>query len=392
MTRLTRRHLLAMSSLSLLGACGGGGGSSTSAPTNPPAPPPPPPPPPSSPSVTAIKDAAAAKNMRFGTAIWSQSTFNDMNYLDLVNEHCNALVSENDHKWGAIRPTPDVFNFADGDLLVDYAAPRDIDFRFHTLLWEVDERYPGWFETYDFGSTPAAEAERLLTDHIRAVTGHYRNDMISWDVVNEAVDPGTGQYRSSYFSRNLGSMETVLDIAFTTARQELPNAQLVYNDFMSWGGDATHRDGVLRLLEGMMSRGTPINALGLQSHVWGGNSGGFGADQAGWRAFLDEVTGMGLDLVITEFDVNDSNVPGDIAARDQRVADVTRAYLDVMFDYPQLRDVIMWGLVNRYSWLQDFSPRGDGQPVRPLPFDDNYEPTLMAEAILEAFEGTTARS
>nr|GGI00528.1 beta-xylanase [Aquisalinus luteolus] len=329
--------------------------------------------------------------MTFGTAM-DTNTSGDANYRALVTEHCNNLVAEYSHKWESIRPTPDIFNFGDGDRLTDFAASENIEIRFHTLLWEDQERYPDWFDTYDFGADPAREAERLLTDHIQTVARRYGGQITSWDVVNEAVDPGTGAYRSSPFSRTLGSMETVLDIAFNTARAELPNAQLVYNDFMSWGNGVNHRDGVLRLLEGMVARGTPIDALGVQSHVWGGNASGFGADETAWRTFLDEVTGMGLDLVITEFDINDAQLPANIATRDERVAEVTTAYLDLMFDYPQVRDCVVWGLVHQYSWLQSFAPRSDGLANRPTPFDDNYDPTPMAEAILASFEATSVRT
>lgn len=394
MGRLTRRqmlaHTLALTSAGFLTACGGGGSSGGGTITPVPAPPPPPPPPPTPVSIDPIRAAAAARNMTFGTAI-DINTYGDANYRALVEEHCNILVAENSHKWEAIRPTPDVFNFGNGDQLTTYADSEAIEIRFHTLLWEDERRYPDWFDTYDFGADPVREAERLLSDHIETVARRYGGQITSWDVVNEAVDPGNGNYRSSPFSRTLGSMEAVLDIAFTTARAELPNAQLVYNDFMSWGGNPTHRNGVLRLLEGMLSRGTPIDALGVQSHLWGGNTGGFGADETGWRAFLDEVTGMGLGLVITELDVDDSQLPAAVATRDQRVAEVTRAYLDLMFDYPRLTDCVVWGLVHRYSWLQSFTPRSDGLANRPTPFDDNYDPTPMAEAILAAYEATSVR-
>ena len=39
---------------------------------------------------------------------------------------------------------------------------------------------------------------------------------------------------------------------------------------MSWertGEDETHMRGVLKLLEGFRKRGTPVDALGVQSHI-----------------------------------------------------------------------------------------------------------------------------
>src|SRR3546814_9611362 len=71
-----------------------------------------------------------------------------------------------------------------------------------------------------------------------------------------------------------------------------------------------------------------------------------------WRAFLDEVVGMGYRLLVTEFDVKDRALPGDIALRDAKIADYTRRYFDLMLDYRQIGDILAWGMVDRYSWLQ----------------------------------------
>ncbi|WP_256620010.1 endo-1,4-beta-xylanase [Parvularcula maris] len=341
--------------------------------------------------MSPIKAAASAKNMRFGTAFFTGDTYLDNAYLGLMQEHCNVAVSENEHKWGDIRrnPPPE-YRWQNGDTLVLWAQQNMIDYRFHVLLWEVEERYPDWFASYNWGTNEAAEAERLLTDHIETVARRSPSDFYSWDVVNEAVDNTSGAYRETPFSRRLGGMENVVELAFRTARAELPTAQLVYNDFMSWNSwSENHRTGVLRLLENMLAKGVPIDALGLQSHVWGPRSGG---EEATWRAFLKEVTDMGLELTITELDIEDQQLSADIETRDQEIADTTKAYLEACFEFDQLRDVLCWGLVHRYSWLQTFQQRADGLQKRGLPFADDYRPTLMAEAILETFEGATARS
>ena len=392
MTHLDRRRLITLSGAALLSACGGGGGGSTPAPPPTPSPAPPPPPPPPARILAPLKDTAAAKGLRFGTALDTGNTYPDTQYTNLLLRHCDVIVAENDMKWEDLRPGPSEFFFTDADRLVTFANTEGVDLRFHTLLWEVTERYPAWLESgYDFGADPAAEGERVLTEHIRTVARRYQGDMTSWDTVNEAVDPSTGAYRSTPLSEAMGGMEAVLDTAFRTAREELPGAQLVYNDYMSWGANGTHRDGVLRLLEGLKTRGTPIDALGLQSHVWGGNQYGYDADETAWRAFLDEVTGMGLDLVITELDVNDRDVVADIEQRDARIAEVTKRYLDVTLSYPQTKDIVVWNLVHKYSWMQYFLERPDGLQKRGLPFDDAFEPTEMAFAIEAALNEAPTR-
>lgn len=151
-------------------------------------------------------------------------------------------------------------------------------------------------------------------------------------------------------------------------------------------GHAKHRDGVLHLLEGFRKRGTPVDALGVQSHIMVVD-GGPKYEEAAWKRFIDEVVGMGYDLLITEFDVNDKGLPADIAARDRGVADYARAYLDMMLSYKQMGDVLAWGMVNKYSWLQGFTPRADKQKQRCCPYDDAFQPTPLREAIAASLRG-----
>ena len=76
-----------------------------------------------------------------------------------------------------------------------------------------------------------------------------------------------------------------------------------------------------------------VRALGLQSHI-GSTEDGKEPESGDshvrqWRAFLDEVTAMDFELLITEFDVHDRYFPADIAARDAAVASLARTYLDL---------------------------------------------------------------
>jgi endo-1,4-beta-xylanase len=258
------------------------------------------------------------------------------------------------------------------------------------LLWHRPQWMPAWLEAYDFGASPASEAARLLTTHIKTVTDRYRGRINSFDVVNETVLEDASLAQTA-LSRAIGGTETLVDLAFRTARAQLPAAQLVYNDYMSWeAGNDSHRAGVLKLLSGFKTRGVPVDALGLQSHIWPPAAGK--ADETGWRKFIDEVVAMGYGLVITELDVNDQNLPADIATRDQSIANYARAYLDLMFSYPQLKDVLVWGMYDPYSWLQSFKPlRTDGLAKRPTPYDAAFARKPLHIAIARAFESAAAR-
>jgi len=198
-------------------------------------------------------------------------------------------------------------------------------------------------------------------------------------------------------SRAIGGTETLVDLAFHTARELLPNAELVYNDYMSWEpGNEKHRAGVLKLLEGFRKRNVPVDALGVQSHIridtYDPSTGTGPKQEREWRQFIDEAVGMGYNLLMTEFDVNDQALPADIASRDQSVAAYAKGYLDLMFSYKELKDVLAWGMCDSYSWLQGFEPlRTDGQPKRGSPYDSEFRPKLLHKAIAEAFASAPVR-
>jgi endo-1,4-beta-xylanase len=347
------------------------------------------------PASASLNDLARMNGRRFGSTIGSRNgSFRDRRYVDLIMAECGVIVPENELKWQWIRPTPASFNFAGADLMVAFALENHLAIRGHTLLWHHVRWMPPWVAGYDFGANPRAEAERMIREHVAAICTRYGRRIHSYDVVNEAVDNETGAMRETAFSRATGSAEAVLDLAFHTARETAPGAELVYNDYMSWAPrNEAHRTGVLRCLEGFRRRGTPVDTLGVQAHIGGGGSDvttGFDVRQeAVWRRFLDEVTGMGYGLIITEFDVNDRTINGDFAARDQAVADYGRAYLDLMLSYRQLGDILAWGMCDRYSWLQRNTPRADGLPKRPCPYDADFRPKRLRDAIAAALRGAT---
>jgi endo-1,4-beta-xylanase len=352
-------------------------------------------------SASGLGALAAAKGMRFGSAFaWGapdadRASFANPSYARLLHRDCGILVPENELKWQHIRPGPEQFDFAHSDAMLGWADREKIPVRGHNLLWHREKWLPGWVNHHDFGARPASEAERLITQHIRTVLRRYGTRIRGYDVVNETVNEHDGTLEQTVFSRAMGSTEAVVDLAFQTARVEAPHAQLVYNDYMSWEpGMEAHCAGVLRLLEGMKKRGTPVDALGVQSHLITqglDTQTSVLAMQGHWRRFLDEVTGLGLKLLITELDVRDNKLPAAIGPRDRAVADYTRAYLDVMFAYPQLRDVLVWGMCDRYSWIEGFEPRPDGTRRRPCPYDDRFAAKPIYAAIAAAFERAAHR-
>jgi endo-1,4-beta-xylanase len=332
-------------------------------------------------AVPSLGDLAAARGVVFGAAIEPQAVDGDPAFAALLREQCRLFTPENAMKWNALRPGPQDFDFTAADRVVDIARAQKAGVHGHCLVWH--EANPAWLTA---AITPA-NAEHLLTDHITAVAGRYAGWVGSWDVVNEAVERNDHRpdgLRRSIWLQALGP--GYLDLAFHTAQAAAPQAKLMLADYGleydTIGWMVEKRGTMLALLEGLLQRGVPIQALALQSHLEGDREPGFGRPLAD---FLRQVAGLGLDICITELDVNDQKVPGDVARRDRVVADNYARYLGVVLNQPAVKLVNTWGLSDRYTSKASMFARPDGARVRPLPFDDALAPKAAYEAMVGAF-------
>jgi len=126
----------------------------------------------------------------------------------------------------------------------------------------------------------------------------------------------------------------------------------------------------------------PIQALGVQGHL---SAFGTQVDQKKLATFLESVRSMGLKILVTEHDVDDSGGPSDIAVRDAAVADASRRFLDVVLDNPAVDTVLTWGLSDRFVDPPGWRDRLAGRYPRPLPLDRDYARKPMWTAMAKAF-------
>lgn len=338
-----------------------------------------------------LRELAAAKGLIYGVASDYSDLSSNPEHANLVAQESAMLVPGLELKWRALRPSPDTFDFTKADWMAEFARRHNLLFRGHTLVWGNKKTLPDWLE----GTLNPQNAEQVLVKHIETVAGRYAGRMHSWDVVNEAVvpqgkGPGPNGLRKTIWLETLG--EDYIDIAFRAAAEADPKALLVYNDFSleyDTPEQESKRTNVLKLLERLKSKGTPVQALGIQSHIGGGDDTRLNPNKL--RNFMSEVAGLGLKILLTELDASDQKLPNDPATRDRLVAKRYEDYLSVALAEPAVIAVVSWGLSDRYSWLQRRKRRSDGAPQRPLPYDGELRPKQARNAIALAFEGAPKR-
>jgi endo-1,4-beta-xylanase len=350
----------------------------------------------------SLKERAAAKGLFYGAFAQGgyKNFLEDQQFQSSFIENCSFLTVG--FYSGNIRPSDDTFDFSNTDLLAKFALDKQIKFRGHPLVWHNVN--PEWLiSKFKNSNTTNKEIENILINHVSTVVKRYAGQVHSWDVVNEAINISDRQINGLRDTTKSGVKgdkyptwfnflgENYIDLAFRTAAEADPEAMLVYNDFdldYDTPEQEKRRIAVLDLLYRLISRGTPVHALGIQAHLQGDET---RFNPSKMLNFLGNVGSLGLKIIITELDVADNKLPKDIEIRDRLVAKAYEQYLSAVLQEPAVIGVITWGLSDRYTWLSSYKPRTDGAPVRPLPLDANLKPKPAWYAIARALENAPQR-
>jgi endo-1,4-beta-xylanase len=325
-----------------------------------------------------LRGLAAASGLIYG----AETATYDIGFADfaaLLPREAALLVPGYEMKRNEIEKQRGQLDFSALDRLFAFARTHGMLVRGHPLVWYFAN--PPWLAD----ALAARRDETLLTGYVHAMMRRYRGRLHSVDVVNEAIAADGNGLRPSLWLNAFGA--SYIDMAFHAAHEADPNALLTYND---WGceqgapGNDRFRATTLTFLDGLLARGVPVQALGLQSHL-----AAFGphVDQRKLRAFLREIEARRLAILVTELDVEDSGGPSDIVARDRAVADEARRFLDVVMDSPATRAVVTWGLSDRYlDPPDDWKLRLTGWHGRTLPYDVKLNRKPLWDAIAQSFQ------
>jgi len=338
----------------------------------------------------SLKAHARKRGLLAGSAVGLGPLRNEEAYGATLAEQYNLVVGEICMKFGPLHPKPDTYFFDDADALVAFAEQHGMKVRGHNFVWH--EALPAWFA----GTVTKENARKIMTEHILTVGGRYKGKIQSWDVVNEAINVADGRpdgLRKSPWFEMIGP--DYLELAYRTARQADPKAKLTYNEYgIEYDNESADRKraATLALLKRLKAAGAPVDALGIQSHIQAVSSSTFGK---GLRELIDAADGMGLEVYVTELDVNDDGIEDDDpAARDRIVAGVYRDYLTAVLEHKAVKSVLTWGLTDKHTWLNGTKSHRQKRPnrqERPLPFDADYKPTPAFFAMRDAFDKAPSR-
>ena len=338
----------------------------------------------------ALWETALQAGLVFGSsaATWQLS---DPEYRRLYQREAAILFTEDDLLWWRLRPTPTSdLDFRFGDRVIGFAEEQGMLVLGAHLVWD-DGFGEGW-TAEDLWTLDERSARNLIFGTIDRVVGRYRGRVAAWIVANEVLD-GAGVRTDVPWYETIGP--SYVAESFHAAHEADPDALLLLNDFGYETDDdyslaADRRAATLSFLDELLGQDVPVHALGVQAHLQADRFEEFDAD--GYRTFLSEVADRGLKILITEMDVLDDGLPAAVQARDRAVADTMQRYLEVALDEPAVTSLIAFGLSDRYTWLEEDYPRVDGEPRRPLAFDEDLRPKPAYDALETSLQEAPLRA
>jgi len=345
----------------------------------------------SSSSVVALKSLVGTLGFPIGVAVAGPGEGGNLlaNTQEkiLVAATFNSIVAGNIMKMSYLDPgptqNPSDFTFANADLLLAYIQNNSgMVLHGHTLIWHADYQVPNFMK--NFSGTPTQFAAILKT-HVQTICSHFAGNVISWDVVNEAIDvdnTSTAIWRQSVFFTKSGNSPIFIENAFKDARAADGAAKLYYNDYnIEW--QTPKLNFLIAMVNDFKTRSIPIDGIGFQMHV-----GLTFPSITSIRSALQAATNTGLLVKITELDVavNGNNTLTSLdsttsASQKQRYHDIVKAYLDIV-PPAQRGGITVWGLTDGESWINQ-----PGHPDWPLMYNNDYTTKPAYDGVVQALQG-----
>lgn len=226
---------------------------------------------------------------------------------------------------------------------LEWMQAHDLTMRGHVLVWPSFHNMVGYMKKLQGKATPE-ELQRLVMSHIDEITLATSPYISEWDVINEP--------RDNHDLMDIIGKGVMLDI-FKRARNRLPNARLVLNDYailspLSDGPTQQQYEDYARYL---IDNGAPIDGFGFQGH--------FGSTvPSPMRVLkvLDRFAALNRTIRVTEFTIEGDDEP--------MKGDFTRDLLTVLFSHSSVTGFQQWGIEGSVN--KDGTLTSMGEAIRTL--------------------------
>lgn len=313
----------------------------------------------------SLKQLANAKNVALGNfAILNH--INEKPYADILTSQFNFVLADNTPNWyftdGGLRPSRTTYNFKQMDDVINFAEANNMSVQAHHYVWGEQKWLPEWLTG---GKYSKQELLDILHDHIITVGSRYRGKIKEWTVVNEAFTRQEHLFNlHDWWADNVGD-QSYIDQSFIWARQADPNSKLILNDFNNESINDTSNI-MYDYVKGALSRGVPIDGIGMQMHLDGGHPPTKDEVISNMKRFAD----LGLDVYVTEFDVNMNDVRANASDKNDIEGNIYYEMMRACIESKVCHSFAYLGITDKETWYKHIGLKDS----RPLMFDELYRP------------------
>lgn len=328
-----------------------------------------------------IKDAYE-DDFLIGNAV--STTEFDGKRLELLQHHFNVVTAENAMKPDQAYNASKAFDFADEDALVAKIEAAGLLLHGHVLVWH--QQTPAWLNT-GTDNAPLSRDVALanMRTHIRTVMEHFGDKVISWDVVNEAMNDNPpnpqdwqASLRNSPWKAAIGA--DYVEQAFLAAREvidenpDMQDIKLYYNDYNEDNQNkATAIYNMVKALNDKYALTHPgkllVDGVGMQGHY------NAKTNPDNVQLSLEKFISLGVEVSVSELDIT-AGTNSQQSDREKIAQGYLYAKLFSIFEAhaDHIARVTFWGLNDATSW------RSEGSP---LPFDKDLQAKQAYYAIMD---------
>lgn len=325
----------------------------------------------------SLKDLALTHNIQMGNHAILNRIY-EKPYADILTTQFNLALADNTPNWyftdGGLRPSRGSYNFKQMDEVMAFAEKHGMAVQAHHYLWGEEKWLPEWLKKGDYSKE---ELMDIIHEHINTVGKKYSGRIQEWTVVNEPFTRGQKLYGlNDWWADNTGGKEYI-DQAFIWARQADPHSKLILNDFHNESINDVSNE-MYEYVKSAKARGIPIDGVGMQMHIDGTHPPTKDEVVSNMKRFGE----LGVDIYVTEFDVNMADVKAESDDKDQIAGHIYYEMMRACIESDYCRSFSILGITDKETWYNYMGLRDP----RPLPFDKSYKPKQAYYSLRAALE------
>jgi endo-1,4-beta-xylanase len=366
---------------------------------------------------------ALSKRVQWGVAIEQPGLYDLELVAALRAEAPRFLAIASGLKFGNLHPQSMAYRnnagestWAECDDTVALAKSLGVPIRGDCLAWNdwlptwltdlVRRRSRGWQD----------QLRQAFEAHFDGVFAHFRQmnpNPLRWcGVINEPFNPWvmhgsepswrTGAWLDAFGTEPDGVPRYIHEAFMLGERYSRGNKPALFINEANCENDRfgpAVRPAYLTLIDSLQKAGRHVDGVGLECHLvpqWMNDPA-----RPDWRPFvqfLRDLAQRGVEIFLTELDINDCGLRG-VAERDAQVAMYMRSFLAAALEVPAVTMISNWNFSDKSSWLRETNSAGRlnieswgkcapaPECPRPALYDEAMNPKRARQGLAEALGG-----